>query len=136
MKTGRPLSYTPQHLEKALDYLENWKALGDVIPQVASLAVHCDIGITALYQWIKRPELAEFAKVHARVMAQQQIELINKGLDRTHDVSLSKLLLNKHGFSDRQEIDHTSGGEKLSTQPSTEQLATAKADILASLKKS
>ena len=98
--------YTDEHLRLAREYAENWKDHGK-IPQIARLARHCGISTSALYDWIKKPECAELAEVYARVKTEQECELVDGGLSRTFDSGLSKLMLIKHGYSDKQEIDLT-----------------------------
>lgn len=44
----------------------------------------------------------------------QQRVLINKGLSRKADASLSKLLLMKHGYSEKQEVDVSSSDGSMS----------------------
>ena len=111
---GRPTKYTPEILAKAQDYLLRWKQIGDVIPMIAGLACHLEVGKRTVEDWEKDEDKSEFSHVCTRVRVLQEQALINKGLSRESDASLSKLLLMKHGYSDRQEVDHTSGGEKIS----------------------
>ncbi len=110
---GRPTKYSPELLAKAEEYLTSWKKLGDVVPMLAGLACHLEVSKKAIEEWEKDDDKPEFARVCARVRVLQEQTLINKGLSRESDASLSKLLLMKHGYSDRQEVDHTSGGERI-----------------------
>lgn len=113
MPAGRPTKYTPELLEKAYEYLYQWEELGDPIPMLCGLAVHCDINKGTVSDWQNDEEKGEFSEICARIMAEQERVLLQKGLTRIHDNSLTKLLLMRHGYSDKQEIDHTSGGEKI-----------------------
>ena len=113
---GRPTKYSPAILTAAREYCENWKELGDVIPMICGMANYIGIAKPTLEAWEKEDGKAEFSALCARVRAEQEQVLINKGLSRAADASLSKLLLRKHGYSDGQEIDHTTLGEKI-TQP-------------------
>lgn len=106
------ISYNSEHLRKALEYVDNWKEHG-AIPQIARLALHIGISKQTLYVWEKMPECSDLADVCARVRLMQEGSLIDGGLTRTYDSSLSKLMLMKHGYTDKQEIDHTTKGEKV-----------------------
>lgn len=98
---------------KAEEYADNWQATGDRVPQIASLAIACGIGKNTLYEWEKLEGMDKWRDVCARVRVAQEKELINAGLDRTNDSGLTKLMLMKHGYTDKQEIDHTTKGERL-----------------------
>ena len=110
---ARPTKYTPAILARAQEYAQDWEKIGDVIPMICGLACHIDIGKTTIHQWEKEEGKEEFADVCRRVREAQEKVLINKGLSKQSEASLSKLLLMKHGYSDRQAVDHTSTGEKI-----------------------
>ena len=112
MSGGRPTKYNDEVLAKAKEYLEAWEELGDYIPQLAGLSEHCQISETSRKKY--EAENEEFATVCARVRARQQRVLINKGLSRQSEASLSKLLLMKHGYSDRVEQDVKSSDGSMS----------------------
>lgn len=109
---GRPTKFNDEVLAKAKEYLEAWEELGDYIPQLAGLSEHCQISETSRKKYEKENE--EFATLCARVRARQQRVLINKGLSRESEASLSKLLLMKHGYSDRVEQDVKSSDGSMS----------------------
>ncbi len=130
MAGGRPTKYTPELLKKAHEYVDNWEISGRKIPSIVSLAIHCDISKQRVYEWLKDDDKSEFRDIVARVEAKQEEILIDNGLDRTFDASLSKMMLSKHGYSDKQEIDHTTKGESLNDGPSAEAVRKAKEAIL------
>lgn len=107
-----------KHTTLAQDYAERWAEIGDVIPMMASMAIHMNISKDTLYRWEKeaKEEKAKQAisDVCACVRATQEKVLINKGLSRASDASLSKLLLMKHGYSDRIEQDVKSSDGSMS----------------------
>jgi hypothetical protein len=59
-------------------------------------------------------EVAEFFAIVKDVEQNQELKLASGGLSNVFNANITKLLLSKHGYSDRQEVDHTSGGEKIS----------------------
>lgn len=130
---GRSLGYTEEHLRLAIEYAEHWEEFGKV-PQIARLAIHCGISKQTLYKWEKRDECKKFADVCARVRTEQEASLIDGGLSRDYDSGLAKLMLMKHGYSDRQEVDHKSADGSMSPAASTkEAVQAAKESIIAEL---
>lgn len=133
-KIGAPTKYCKEIVEKAHEYERAWKDLGDPVPMLVGLYVHCGINRHTGAQWRKRDDRSEFAAVCARVEVMQEHELLRKGLMRVTEQSITKLMLMRHGYSDRQAIDHTTNGEAIGAAgASKEDLASAKADILAKL---
>jgi len=113
MAGGRPSKHTPELLIKAHEYADGWEALGKKLPSIVGLAVHCEISKQRVYEWLKDDDKEEFRDIVARVEAMQELTLVDNGLDKTFDSSITKLMLSKHGYSDKQEVDVTSGGEKI-----------------------
>lgn len=116
---GEKYKYTPEIVEKAREYLENWENIADnAIPTMAGLATYLDINRDTLYEWEKqgkeKEEKREMTDICARARQIQEQVLISKGLTKKYDNSLTKLLLTRHGYSDRQEVDHRSGDGSMS----------------------
>ena len=63
-----------------------------------------------LYDWEKDENKAEFSKILRRCMDKQQQVLINKGLGKVFDSGLTKLVLGKHGYHDKQDQTHSAPG--------------------------
>jgi len=79
MAGGRPPEYSPAVLDKAKDYLVNFKALGDTVPQIAGLAITLDVSRDTIYEWEGDPEKAEFSDIVKLVRTNQERTLINGG---------------------------------------------------------
>jgi hypothetical protein len=114
MAGGRPTKYSEDKLETAKDYIINHEEYGDVIPSVVGLAVALETHRDTVYDWAKDPEKPEFSDIVKRIATNQERKLLNGGLDNSFNPTIAKLLLGKHGYSDKTETDITSGGEKLS----------------------
>lgn len=109
MPAGRPSEYTPELVEKARDYIDGgWEDLGDAIPSVAGLAVHLKKGRDTLHRWAKEDGKEEFSDMLAEMLAKQENILLSKGLTNEHNPTITKLVLSKHGYSDKVEQDHKS----------------------------
>jgi hypothetical protein len=104
---GMHPKYTPEELlDKSVEYEEGWKSKGEIIPTLAGLAVHLKVSKECVSRWRKKEKYEKFDQLCARVQSEQELMLISGGLSKTYDASLSKLLLHKHGYSDRIETDN------------------------------
>lgn len=110
MGAGRPTDYTPELLEKARAYEQGEHA---TIPSIAGLAVHLDISRETCHVWAKDESKTEFSDIYRRILTKQESTLLNKGLDGTFNPTITKLILTKHNYTDKQDI--TSDGKQLPT---------------------
>lgn len=110
MAGGRPSEYTPDIPSKVEKYLTEC-AERKFIPTKEGLAVFLDVSRSTIYKWAE--ETPEFSDIFERLMAKQADKLIQGGLDGSFNAPVTKMLLTKHEYSDKQEIDHTTGGKAL-----------------------
>lgn len=110
MSGGRPTKYTPELIEKAHEYLETYLSLDQVIPSVEGLAVFLKIRRSTIYDWAKDEEKQEFSDILGEILEKQGQLLINSGLTGAFTPTISKLILTKHGYSDKVEQQHTGQG--------------------------
>ncbi len=107
-KNGRPTKYNDKILKKAQNYLDTYKESMPV-PTVVGLAKACEVATNTVYNWVKNGHACEkFLRIFTRVEQDQHEELIKHGLLGTFNPAITKMMLTKHGYSDRQEIDHQS----------------------------
>jgi len=99
MQVGRPSKYTPELLDKAESYLTEWENEDDMIPSVEGLSVFINIARSTLYKWSE--EKPEFSDILERINIKQNRVLINKGLSGEFNSNITKLVLGKHGYSDK-----------------------------------
>ena len=126
-KVGRPTLYTPERVEAAWDYVNGgWELVGDKVPSISGLA--CEIGVhrETCHNWAGEDgnEFFDILKVLAQ---KQERELLNNGLDGTFTAPITKMMLSKHGYSDRVETDHKSSDGSM-TPPKTVVLRGVKPD--------
>ena len=106
MPAGRPTKYTEKLLKKARDYVTNYKKYGHAFPSDIGLARVLNISTPTLYDWNQDPGKHEFSSILDDINTDQQMVAWNKGLRGEYNANLVKLLLGKHGFSDKVEQDH------------------------------
>lgn len=119
---GRPTDYTPELLERARGYLGQLKP--DVydevsktwdldLPSIASFAGYIGLSRETVHTWAKDPEKKEFSDIYLDILRKQE-EVITRGsMGGKYNPTITKLLLTKHGYSDKTETDITTLGEKL-----------------------
>jgi len=101
--TGRPTKCTEENIEIANNYLTDFNEVYyHQIPSMVGLAVVLKVGISTLYDWIE-DDRNGFPDIASRLMDNQHFTLTNHGLDGTFNPSITKLLLTKHGYSDKQD---------------------------------
>lgn len=111
---GRPTEYSQEKLDLAMAYLGGgWEDEGDAVPQIAGLAIAMGISRETAYEWATHDDKKAYSDIFTRVKALQERRLVNRGLSGDFNPAITKMMLTKHGYSDRQEIDHTSGGDKI-----------------------
>lgn len=108
MSGGRPTVYGPEVLKKARGYLTSFKDMGDPVPSIAGLA--CVLGVVreTCHAWAKDPNKEEFSNILKELSQRQERELLSNGLAGNFNASITKMMMTKHGYSDKVEQDHTS----------------------------
>jgi len=116
MPAGRPTKYTETLLDKAYEYInDGWRfdESGEMnqIPSHVGLALNLDITRETLYSWAKDEDKKEFSDILDKIMSVQQKVLIDNGLTGAFNSTITKLVLGKHGFTEKQQIEHAGGLE-------------------------
>ena len=107
MTTGRPSKLTDALIEQAGRYAaKDYRLQGEVIPTIEGLAVFLNVSRSTIYKW--KGENQEFSDILESLMSMQAKELFSNGLTGDFNPTITKLILTKHGYSDRVEQDVTS----------------------------
>ena len=102
MKTGRPSKYTEEIIKKAENYIYDYETYNDIIPSIVGLASILEVTRTTLYKWEKEHE--EFSYILENIKREQEKVLLNKGLIGDFNSAITKLVLGKHGYHDKQDL--------------------------------
>lgn len=133
MPAGRPTEYTPELLKKAKKYLADCKDETEQqviglsvkgtelyknklivnLPSIEGLARYLNVHRDTLYEWEKEHE--EFSDILEAVRAEQAERLINNGLSGDYNPTITKLMLTKHGYSDKTELTGKDGKDLMPT---------------------
>lgn len=106
---ARPTKYNNSILEKSNEYLSQWHTLGDMIPSVEALSEYIDIARSTIYKWAEEEGKEEFSDILDKVNRLQARTLINNGLSGDFNAAITKLVLTKHGYSDKRELTGADG---------------------------
>jgi hypothetical protein len=114
---GRPSEYNESILAEATAYLDNFNTQHEhAIPSIAGLAKVLKKNRDTLYQWAKEEDKKDFSDILRQIVSDQEFTLLNKGLKGEFNPAITKLVLGKHGYHDKQETDITSGGKEIKNE--------------------
>lgn len=116
MAGGRPTVYSDEILKKARGYLTSFKEMGDVVPSIAGLACVLNVTRETCRAWGIDPEKAEFSGILDELAQKQERELLNNGLAGNFNAPITKMMLTKHGYSDKIENDLKSSDGSMTPQ--------------------
>lgn len=126
---ARPVEYTKRHLELAKEYLESCKDEERVriktvwdksttyefwvnvkLPSIEWLARHLQrndlhIARSTIYEWKDSWKYEEFSDILENILSEQAERLINRWMNWDYNWTIAKLLMWKHWYTDKQEID-------------------------------
>ena len=129
MPIGRPTEYSEEILEKAREYLDSCQdetervvdmeneekgyqkyknKLVVNLPSVAGLALYLHVARKTIYNWADEHE--DFLHILEDILAEQEKRLIENGLSGDYNPQITKLVLGKHGYHDKQDVDQNIKG--------------------------
>ena len=121
--TGRPTLYTDHMLERAKQYKNGaYEQQNEVIPTLEGLSFYLGINKATVNAWRYDDEHIDFSRIVEDVVNKQAMMLLNGGLSGVYNANITKLILNKHGYSDSQIIE-TNQNVKIQQQISTNEAA-------------
>lgn len=111
-EVGRP-SKMFESLGPARDYLAGGYTIdGGVIPTVAGLACYLGVSRSTVNKWaVDDKGEGGFSDIVEGILSMQEFKLVNGGLKGDYNPTIAKLLLTKHGYSDKAEMAHEHTGK-------------------------
>ena len=107
---GRPTKYNPAMQAQADAYVTEWPDF-DAIPSRVGLCCYLGISKQTSFEWERI--YPEFLATLQAVDTLQERTGVNKGITGEFNSTITKLVLANHGYSDRQAVDHTTGGKSI-----------------------
>lgn len=142
-KGGRNSDLDQLWLDYARLYMDNWQNDGAQVPTIAGLCLATQISDVTYHAWVNKltdPSYdcndveSQFLSIACKLHLLQQNGLIQGGLAGKFQPTITKLLLGKHGYSDKIEAEltarHGVSGNIADLEP--QDAATAYLDLIAS----
>ncbi|MEE8289565.1 MAG: terminase small subunit [Nitrosomonadaceae bacterium] len=106
MAGGRPTEYCQAQEDLAWEYANGaWEKQGDTVPSVVGLCKYINRARSIIYDW-SADEDKQFSDILCTIKENQESQLIKNGLNSEFNPTITKLMLTKHGYSDRVESTH------------------------------
>lgn len=109
-KVGRPSKLNKELVDKANLYmLSDFEVYGDAVPSHAGLCCYLGVVKSTIYEFAKvDSELGkEFSNTLEAIKIKQERMLLAGGLKGDYNANITKLMLANHGYSDKQELEHS-----------------------------
>jgi hypothetical protein len=104
---SRPTKWTPELEEQAWEYVYSFNTKYDhAMPSIEGLALILNTARSTIYLWAKDSD-KEFSYILERVMDAQAFVLPDKGLKGEFNSTITKLMLTKHGYADKADVNTT-----------------------------
>ena len=116
---GRPSEFDEHINEMTREYLDSYDSQ---IPTLAGLSLHLGVNKSTIYAWndatshkdglVADEIYSQFSALLGNLKAEAEDKLIEKGLTGDFNAAITKLMLTKHGYSDKEhkEISGPDGG--------------------------
>ena len=96
--------YSDEMVWRARAYIDGgFQLAGQIIPTLAGLGLHLGVSEMTIHNWKGDDTKKDFQDICERIMQQQQVGLLNGGLVGVYNPNICKLMLTKHGYTDKQE---------------------------------
>ena len=79
------------------------------LPSVAGLAGYLKVGRNTIYDWASQEDKTEFSNIIELILSEQEQRLTSNGISGEYNSVIAKLLMTKHGYSDKQELTGKDG---------------------------
>src|SRR3989344_5056457 len=103
-KIGRPTNYSEELCSKANRYLKEFEK-DEPVPTMAGLAFFLKIPRQKIYEYKEKHE--EFRDIVEILMGLQEMKLLSGSLTNKLNSKISTLMLSKHGYSNKEEVEHS-----------------------------
>lgn len=114
---GRPTKLDEKMLKKSDAYLKNFDKFGDIIPSIVGLAIRLDVRRETLYNWAAAGQeddaeeiFVKFFNIFKKINESQLRTLLNGGLRGDMNPAITKLVLGKHGYHEKNLHEHMGEG--------------------------
>lgn len=111
---GRPFKLNDEMKEKARHYVDGGYSETNMLPSIAGMAVYLGVSKSTIYNWAGHDE--DIKEIMESCSTVQEMKLIDGGLSEVYNSTITKLMMTKHGYSDKIQNDVTTNGESINKQ--------------------
>ena len=97
---GRPTKYTPELIAKAQSFVDR----ADGLMLISELALELEVSRDTIREWGTGGAHPDFSVIYEKLNAKQESMLIRGGLFGDYNANITKMMLGKHGYSDKQDV--------------------------------
>ena len=114
---ARPSEYGEEVIRKSKEYIDEFdlpqseregRMSEEVIPTLVGLCRYIGRARSTVHKWIGEEGKEAFSDICSEIGELQEIKLVTGGLVGGWNPQVTKMILTKHGYSDKVEQDHTS----------------------------
>lgn len=110
---SRPTNHSKELEEKAFEYLETgWIEAGHAVPMVVGLCQYINRSRSIIYDWAK-DEDKRFSDILEQLKELQELVVFSRSLKGEYNSTMAKLMLVKHGYTDKQEEEKLATPQKI-----------------------
>ena len=112
MAMGRPTKWSEEIEAKAWEYANGaWEGQGDAVPMVVGLCRYIERSKSIVYDWATHKD-KNFSDILSQIAESQELTVFTRALKGEYNSTMAKLLLTKHGYSDKvdSEVTGADGG--------------------------
>jgi len=103
----RPTKYDETIIPQTHAYISGgYSEYGHLVPSVAGLSVVLGVARSTIYEWAKQKDKEGFSDMLESLLAIQEEALLTGGLGGSFNSTICKLILAKHGYGDKIEMDN------------------------------
>lgn len=113
---GRKTQLTPELIETTRAFVDDgWRDQPNkAFPSLQGLALHLGVHTTTVHMWrrlnpAEQPLTVDFADLCERLLQIQHEICIGEAMLNRYNANIAKLLLGKHGYTDKQELSGPDG---------------------------
>ncbi len=120
---ARPTEYSKDVVNDATAYLECFNVEQseregltnqEVIPSIVGLCRYINRARSTVYKWIGEEGKEPFSDIVSAIGETQEIRLLSGGLSGGYNPMITKLILSKHGYAEKTEVDNKSSDGSMS----------------------
>ena len=110
---GAPSKLTPATIKRGTMYYKKALDTPGSVPTLQGLSRAMGVSLTTTTTWRDKAENAAYLELILNIELLQHDRVLEGSLLGTYNPAIAKLILSRHGYGDRHEVDHTSSDKSM-----------------------